>query len=126
MSMVRFAQLCDQCGKRSPEYSAWAHCRECSDDACRTCCPVFDDETRQGLCTRCAVSLKVDAAKPCNCENNGDYCDSCYSKIALAGVRTMSELEAIQRRAAERAEEVERDSWAKRGLKCETELTKEN
>jgi len=37
MSIVRFATLCDRCGSRSEEYTAWAICRECSDDVCPNC-----------------------------------------------------------------------------------------
>lgn len=37
MSMVRFATLCDKCGARSEEYTAWPHCRACHADLCPEC-----------------------------------------------------------------------------------------
>ncbi|MGH9970623.1 MAG: hypothetical protein ACREBG_22930 [Pyrinomonadaceae bacterium] len=35
--MVRFATLCDSCGKRSCEYEAWPSCLECDKDTCSSC-----------------------------------------------------------------------------------------
>lgn len=37
MSTVKFAELCDVCGRRSEEYTTWPHCRECLRDICQTC-----------------------------------------------------------------------------------------
>jgi hypothetical protein len=37
MTMVRFATLCDCCGARSEEYSAWPECAECMEDLCPNC-----------------------------------------------------------------------------------------
>lgn len=34
MSVVRFAHVCDHCGKRGPEYEAFLHCRNCGRDLC--------------------------------------------------------------------------------------------
>ncbi len=54
MSMVRFAQLCDKCGKRSPEYTPWAHCRECGADVCPDCSNEnSEDETNKAICHEC-------------------------------------------------------------------------
>jgi hypothetical protein len=35
--IVRFASVCDACQARSPEYTAWASCRECGADVCPAC-----------------------------------------------------------------------------------------
>jgi hypothetical protein len=37
MSTVRFATICDACGKRSPEYVRYATCEDCGDDVCPDC-----------------------------------------------------------------------------------------
>ena len=59
MSMVRFAMLCDQCGKRSREYGRWPECRDCSDDVCPDCCHSSDEETSKGICKKCEA-LRVE------------------------------------------------------------------
>ena len=52
MSMVRFASICDICGKRGEEYFAFPYCRECGRDLCpehRN--PDYGDgENNRGLC----------------------------------------------------------------------------
>jgi hypothetical protein len=35
--IVRFATLCDNCGARSGEYTAWPECAECAADLCPAC-----------------------------------------------------------------------------------------
>ncbi len=35
--IVRYASLCDICGKRSEEYTHWPNCRECDRDICPGC-----------------------------------------------------------------------------------------
>ena len=37
MSKVRFATICDKCGKRSPEYGSWLQCYDCFNDVCDEC-----------------------------------------------------------------------------------------
>lgn len=37
MSLVRFATICDRCGKRSEEYTCFKSCTECADDICPDC-----------------------------------------------------------------------------------------
>jgi ribosomal protein S14 len=37
MSIVRFASVCDECGKRGEEYKAFPACRECLRDICPSC-----------------------------------------------------------------------------------------
>jgi len=37
MSSVRFAALCDTCGKRSEEYRGWRSCAGCVEDVCDSC-----------------------------------------------------------------------------------------
>jgi len=34
MGIVKFASVCDECGKRGPEYEAFRFCRECGRDLC--------------------------------------------------------------------------------------------
>ncbi len=55
MSMVRFASLCDKCGVRSEEYSAFPMCRECDDHTCPNCeAPEMrDDERGTTECIAC-------------------------------------------------------------------------
>lgn len=56
MSMVRFATLCDRCGRRSEEYTSWPTCEACERDICDRCdCPSerTEDERGQTLCVDC-------------------------------------------------------------------------
>lgn len=56
MSMVRFATLCDKCGRRSEEYSAWPSCKDCMEDACPDCDIESErsgDERNHTLCHDC-------------------------------------------------------------------------
>jgi hypothetical protein len=58
MSIVMFATLCDHCGARSDEYSAWPSCRECLEDTCEQCYmpgSYTADERHECLCNRCAA-----------------------------------------------------------------------
>lgn len=58
MSMVRFAMICDHCGKRSPEYTLWPTCRECGEDVCHECSTDFsDDETNRATCLNCIKEM---------------------------------------------------------------------
>ncbi len=50
---VRFATICDHCGKRSEEYSSFATCRECLDDVCPNCSINKEDETGKATCHNC-------------------------------------------------------------------------
>lgn len=66
MSLVRFASLCDTCGRRSSEYEQWHRCRDCDDHACPYCTAPgsereegrskdgVDYETTTVLCNACA------------------------------------------------------------------------
>ncbi len=61
MSRVRFAELCDHCGKRSEEYTAWNICRGCLLDTCDDCdieTSRDDDEGMQTLCKTCAKDVQ--------------------------------------------------------------------
>lgn len=53
--MVKFATICDDfnCTKRSPEYTAWPHCKECMKDFCPDHGKIIDEEYNRGLCTAC-------------------------------------------------------------------------
>jgi hypothetical protein len=35
--IVKFAELCDTCGRRSEEYTTWLTCRDCGEDVCYMC-----------------------------------------------------------------------------------------
>ena len=63
MSMVRFATLCDKCGRRSwPEYTAWASCIECKEDTFDLCDDPemrTDDESHKTQCNDCARGLNL-------------------------------------------------------------------
>lgn len=52
---VKFADICDQCGARSPEYDGWWSCRECLMDVCGACIVPGsnDDERGEALCKIC-------------------------------------------------------------------------
>lgn len=57
MSMVRFATLCDRCGARSEEYSAFPTCCDCLLDICPACDRPSDrteDERNLTWCRHCA------------------------------------------------------------------------
>ena len=55
--IVRFATLCDQCGKRSDEYTAFPSCVECMEDVCEQCATHHDnadvDHPETALCHKC-------------------------------------------------------------------------
>ena len=57
MTTVRFATVCDKCGKRSTEYEAWASCDGCQDDVCPECSAEYrEDEGRKyATCHNCAA-----------------------------------------------------------------------
>jgi hypothetical protein len=56
MSIVRFASVCDQCGKRGPEYQAYLSCRACGRDRCPECRNSQFSEEERGL-TLCATGV---------------------------------------------------------------------
>jgi len=53
MTTVRFAVVCDKCGKRSPEYETWATCPYCCDDVCPACCIGYKEDEGRTECTAC-------------------------------------------------------------------------
>lgn len=57
--MVRFATTCDECQKRSKEFTAWPTCRECWRNICPTCRWPGSLEENEGvdtvLCKDCAM-----------------------------------------------------------------------
>lgn len=60
MSTVRFAMLCDYCGQRSDEYTAWPTCRSCMADTCEACAEPGTTEGGDGervtvLCRACVA-----------------------------------------------------------------------
>lgn len=62
MSTVRFATLCDKCGRRSEEYSSWPGCSECLADVCSDCDipgERTEDERNQTLCKLCLADMAM-------------------------------------------------------------------
>lgn len=62
MSTVRFVTICDKCGARSEEYSAWASCVDCLEDVCERCdVPGMRtaDESNGTQCRDCARGLNL-------------------------------------------------------------------
>lgn len=55
--IVRFAEVCDHCGKRSEEYSRWFDCKECGEAVCDSCAVKgsTDKETSSAFCKRCSA-----------------------------------------------------------------------
>lgn len=51
MSTVRFATICDLCGKRSPEYHKYEHCADCGDDVCPDCAVGISYQNDPDRCT---------------------------------------------------------------------------
>lgn len=59
MSTVRFAEICDECNRRSEEYSRWNVCKECGRDIC-TACDIpsqRDEENATTLCRPCFMRV---------------------------------------------------------------------
>lgn len=50
MSLVRFATICDKCGKRSPEFEFWYTCTDCRDDVCNGCTTTAKEDEGQRSC----------------------------------------------------------------------------
>jgi hypothetical protein len=58
--IVRFAVVCDQCGKKGPEYQGGINCSECGDDICESCAERFDyDPPTRGVCKRCQAEANA-------------------------------------------------------------------
>jgi len=56
MSLVKFATVCDKCGKRSEEYQAWPSCWDCYEDICPSCQVPgshTEDERNETWCKEC-------------------------------------------------------------------------
>lgn len=57
MSTVRFATLCDVCGKRSEEYARFPRCIDCGDDICPNCTVSVafggDPDKEAAVCPAC-------------------------------------------------------------------------
>lgn len=65
MGVVRFAELCDHCGRRSREYTWWGTCAQCGDSVCSECSDTeIDDETGDCVCRRCAELADKDFTPP--------------------------------------------------------------
>lgn len=72
MSMVMFATICDPCGKRSEEYSAFPSCRTCMEDVCPDCSTNIDDEHKRADCLRCLETPE-----------RGDLCQRCWPTTSV-------------------------------------------
>ena len=61
--MIRpFATICDRCGRRSEEYSAWPTCIECLDDICPNCdvaAERTEDERNRTCCRVCHAEIRA-------------------------------------------------------------------
>ena len=56
MSTVRFAHVCDSCGKRSAEYGIFLRCFYCGDHTCRVCAKEYDpDPPGYAVCKPCGA-----------------------------------------------------------------------
>jgi hypothetical protein len=62
MGTVRFASICDHCGKRGPEYQAYLRCRECGADLCPAHRNDDFSEPERGL-TLCASNAGCQLAR---------------------------------------------------------------
>lgn len=82
MSIVRFASICDLCGSRSAEYSAFPSCGECAADICPKCTvtATLDEESGKALCINCdeepeccCVRVDVDRDDARDCPAHGPH-----------------------------------------------------
>ena len=77
MSIVRFAMLCDKCGRRSDEYSSHATCKDCDLDICGMCDEEderTEDEANRTLCHDCkAIRDQEEAEKESADYQQRDY-----------------------------------------------------
>lgn len=84
MSTVRFATLCDQCKRRSPEYTSWPTCRECGQEFCPNCFTANSLKDNEGYitvaCIECHegpyITAKRAELKECRCWQELDGVDS--------------------------------------------------
>lgn len=66
--LVRFAALCDQCGRRSAEWAQWPSCHDCLLDICPDCAAPgeagYEDEGRWvgARCRQCVEAEQRDLA----------------------------------------------------------------
>jgi hypothetical protein len=78
--MVRFAMICDHCGKRSPEYGGWPTCRECGDHVCLGCIvPESDDadcDHYDATCLKCGKCSRCDKTD----DTGSGLCRACWSE----------------------------------------------
>lgn len=52
--IVRFAAICDDCHRRSPEYQPWPICRVCGEDLCPDCyTPGTFEPADEGVAASC-------------------------------------------------------------------------
>lgn len=65
MSLVMFASICDFCGTRGEEYSAYPRCRVCDQDVCPDCSVpgATDEETGKTLCWECNREITSEEAE---------------------------------------------------------------
>jgi hypothetical protein len=67
MTLVRFATLCDQCGTRSREYTAWPTCAGCHADICSACLSpgslveTDGEQPERCLCVPCALVEEIES-----------------------------------------------------------------
>jgi hypothetical protein len=74
MATVRYATLCEMCGRRSDEYTEWPECRDCSMHLCPTCAvpgsSQEEDRTTGGGEAGPEVSYEVTTVLCADCARN--------------------------------------------------------
>ncbi len=99
MATVRFAHICDRCGKRGEEYTAMATCSECLKDTCSDCdVPAHrtEDERNKTVCKACAWSVPdVDAT---------GTADDNFSASEVDAIHAAMKREEAAKQSAERGE----------------------
>jgi hypothetical protein len=51
--LVKFASVCDRCGRRGAEYSNLPLCYDCFEHVCAECDPEFESDLGPIYCSRC-------------------------------------------------------------------------
>ena len=71
MSLVKFAVVCDVCGKRGEEYGGVLTCTGCGRDVNDCCAVSTDEEKREALCKDCDEHPEHDCRR-CDCPRCAD------------------------------------------------------
>lgn len=69
--IVRFAIVCDLCGKRGREYMGGLACCVCGRDVCKECAALYDpDPPGRALCRECVVPACPEECDGCRAPFN--------------------------------------------------------